>query len=859
MTLVSMPRAGNTDRKRVTFIKMAQDVFISYSSKDKQVTDAVCAALEVREIPCWMAPRDILPGTDWSEAILEAIVGSRIVVLVFSSASNDSPQVKREIERAIHHRINIIPFRVENILPSGAMEYFLSTPHWLDAFEHPIEQHIETLTVQVQRLLSRNTVIPAKVPDATTPLPQVQEIPLQTTNSEQTGQRKAVANNTSTNDEAFSNVPQSFTPFIGRVEQLQEWSALLLQPTTRLITIAGFGGMGKTRTALEIARRCRDDFGDGVWWVTLETATTGEEMIHRIAEQLRLHLKPQPTVREQLWDFHRDRDLLLVLDNLEQIRGTEASEVVQGLLNAGARVKCLVTSRRSLEISAEQLVELEPMPFRDAEALFVERARARKANFALTTQNATTVTDICHVLEGLPLAIEIAASLIVLLSPPQILKRLDDQLRLTTRDPGVPRRQQALRAAIDWSYDLLTEGTKTIFAQLSAFTGGFVFDAAEAICSGQDVLGSLLELRSFSLLRVETNTFTQQERLLMLRAVADYAAEKLSDSEVRRRHAEYFCIWAQDRAQLLRTPEEAEVLDELEAEFDNLRAAINWAAKHDPSLCANLALIFHQPLHLLGFWAEARGCLEKGWRALQQTGNESRSLYASLQFQLASLAHDAGDLANAKSQAQANLTAYRELQDSSGTARALNLLGLLATEAQDVESARCFLNEALALWPKDDEARFKTLNNLARLSARQGNTEEARRLYEEILAHRRSTGDLRGQAVALGNLGALSLGDMDYIQARRLYAESLQLWRALRDPLGTAVAINNLGELAVLDNNTGQAVTLFVHAERLFQELRSPYAEEPAQALQRLKVQEGAAEYEVLRQTAEQMAWEDVV
>jgi non-specific serine/threonine protein kinase len=805
---------------------------------------------------------------DWSEAIIEAIEASRVMVLVLSHASNESPQVKREIERAVHHRMPIVPFRVEEVFPSGAMEYFLSTPHWLNATSQP-EQHLEMLAAHVLRMLNR--IAPQQAAAGPEMLPTPPAIATSTQDQrdqdkeEQEVQKDQEQRGPEQQDAVRNNLPQSLTPFIGRCEQVQEWRALLTTPGMRLMTLAGFGGIGKTRTALQIAFLCVDDFADGVWWIPLDTVTTGDAMAQQIAEQLRLHLKPQPTVREQLWDFHRDRELLLVLDNTEQIQGSEASEVVEGLLDAGPRVKCLITSRRSLEIRGEHLVEMDPLPLSEAEALFLERARTRKSSFTLNEQNAATVSAICSRLEGIPLAIEIAASLIVLLSPAQVLKRLDDQLRLTARDPSLPPRQQALRAAIDWSYKLLTKNAQTLFAQLAVFSGGLTVEAAEEVCSGHAVLDGLLELRSHSLLRVETDELTQQERLVMLKVLNEYAVEKLAeekltDPDVRRRHAKYFCAWAQKYAEQLRTEGEAASLRELQAEFDNLRVALDWAVAHNGELAAQLALVFSQPLSLLGFWPEARQALEKGWGALQRSGAPNGEIAACIQFHLASLAVDIGDHVTARAQAEASLVTYCALDDSSGTARALNLLGLLATEDNDTQNASHFFEEALSLWPPEQETeRLKTLHNLARLAARQGDNHKARTLYAAILAQRRQSGDLRGQATTLGNLGALAQVERDYAGARSFYEESLHAWRTLRDPLGIAVALHNLGELAVSEHDAPRAVVLFVHAERMFHDLSSPYSAESANALEQLREHVGAEEYATLRRRAELTAWEDVL
>lgn len=664
------------------------------------------------------------------------------------------------------------------------------------------------------------------------------------------------------------NLPLPQTPFVGREAEVLSCIELLRQPSTRLLTLLAFGGMGKTRTALQIAELCFDDFKDGVWWVSLENATTGEEMIARIAEQLRVHLQPQPSVREQVWEFHRDRQLLLVLDNLEQIQGDEAAQVIHGLLNAGPRVKCLVTSRRALNMAAERVFELQPLPISDAETLFAQRASARKSSFALNEQNSADVEAICRTLEGVPLAIEIAASLIVLLAPKQILKKLDDQLKaLVARDPTLPPRQQALRAAIDWSYSLLPEPTQVLFAQLAVFAGGFMAEAAESICQCEqaDVFDGLLEIRNHSLLRAVTDESTQQERLTMLESVRSFACEKLQAtpdeySDSQRRHAEYFVTFVEEHAALLRTREEAVALAELEPEFDNLREALAWATAHDNELGARIALAFHQPLHFRGFWNEAREVLDAGWQAAEMLGEDGAVLRAWLRHHLASLAHDLGEIDSASNHAEKNLLEFRELHDATGEANALNLLALLATDNDDDDRAQQLCETALQLWPRSEpRGKAKTLHNLARLASRRGDLETARQRYEECLVERRRAGDARGEAETLGNLGVLAQKDGNIHQALNYYRKSLDLRRQLQDPHGIAIMLYNLAELAEMEESFERSMVLFIHADRIFEELRSAYAGAPARALVSIREKLGEAKYSELYNQASKAAWEDKV
>jgi len=550
------------------------------------------------------------------------------------------------------------------------------------------------------------------------------------------------------------------------------------------------------------------------------------------------------------------------------VQGDEAAEVIHELLNAGQRIKCLVTSRRGLNLASEQVVELAPLPQAEAQTLFAQRASARKASFAINEQNREDVAAICATLEGVPLAVEIAASLIVLLTPRQILKKLDDQLRvLVTRDPARPRRQQALRAAIDWSHDLLAEEVKKLFAQLAVFAGGFSIEAAEALCqcAQSDIFEGLLELRNHSLLRSIADESTQQERMTMLESVRSYAREKLRESDEEyslstRRHAEYFLEFVEEQNALLHTREEAEALYLMEAEFDNFRAALTWAEDNDAAICARLALAFHRPLHARGFWSETRQCLESGWQAGQALGEDGRKLRAQMRHALASLADDMGDPETARAQAEQNLEEWKKLNDAAGEADALNLLATLLTEADDMENAQKLCEAAMQRWPASHAVgRGKTLHNMARLASRRNDFDGAKALYEECLAERKRAGDARGQAVTLGNLGVLAQGRDDIPKARDFYTKSLELRRALRDRHGIAIMLHNLGELAEMNNDFELALVLFIHAERILSELQSPYAAAPQGMMNKLRGQMGDGDYDLLAAQMEAKAWEDFV
>lgn len=663
------------------------------------------------------------------------------------------------------------------------------------------------------------------------------------------------------------NLPLPLTPFLGREKEWQECKATLLEPETRLLTITGFGGMGKTRLAQRIAEECYDDFADGVWWVPLENAVTGDDMVQRIAEQLVKNLKPQPSVREQLWNFYRDRELLLVLDNLEQIPPSEVAQVLIGLLNAGSRVKILATSRRSLEIAPERVVELEPFAASEAESLFIERARARKASFVPSESNMADIEAICDRLEGVPLAIEIAASRVALLSPKQILQRLDDQFKLlVARDPSLPSRHAALRAAVEWSHHLLSNDAKVLFARLSVFADGFTVDAAEAVAQNADVsldvLDCLMELRNQSLLRRLGSQDSGEERLAMLESVREYAAEKLTGDETHRRHAGYYCTWACEQTGLLRTGEEAFAVESMETESDNLRAALHWSARNDAVLCARLALALHHYLYLRGHWEETNANLQKSWETLATVeGNgELLRLRAELRYQQAGLLQDIGEMARAIELAHESLERYREAGDACGAANTLNLLAGLAAAEKDHAAGRRYCNESLELWPENDFAgRGKTLHNLGRIEQGSGNLQEARRIYEEVLPLRRRSGDERGLAMTLSNLGMIAQQEDNYAEARDLYAQSLSIWRKLAQPPHIAILLNNIGDLELQENHSEKAMVFFIHARRIFTQLKSPYVAEVDSSLTQLKETLGEANYIRLYREAEEKAWENLV
>jgi predicted ATPase/class 3 adenylate cyclase len=689
-------------------------------------------------------------------------------------------------------------------------------------------------------------------------------------------------------DTLRTNLPVHLTTFVGRGKELTDLRGLLGKPETRLLTLTGPGGSGKTRLAHEVASDCAGSFRDGVWLVSLAELNEPENVLPQIAAAAQLSLLPDRDAREQLIAFLGERQLLLVLDSFEYVMG--ASLLLSDLLKSAPRVRILVTSRIALRLHGEQEYTLPPLRTPDPRVtppdqllqfdsvtLFVERARAVRAEFVLTASNAPAVAALCRQLDGIPLAIELAAAQVAEMSVAEVLEGLQSRLDLlSSESPDLPERHRTLRAAIDGSYCLLSPAEQRALQQLSVFAGGCARDGLQAV-GGPEAVAALRALRRHSMLTT-TETTAGRTRYVLLDMVRDYARSKLEEMPERardaaERHDEYYLQFAEARVALMRTRDEARALDELGEELDNLRAAMERAQLRQQSeRCARLALALYEPLHRRGFWEEARWRLQAGWAATSagpgaglptppDAAEDPRRLRAGISHHLASLAEDMGDLAEARRQAEESLALRRELNDPQSIADGLNLLGRLAFQADEPDAARDRFEEALQLLPGGDHPRRgRVLHNLGLLAGHRGDADEARQLYEESLAHLRTAGDLHDEARLLGDLGALAQGSAhDYAGARRLYQESLTLYRALGDRDGIAVMLNNLGELAELEGDVETATILLVHAERIFRDLGSVHAAVPAASLRRLAGQVGAERWSSLRAAAERATWEEAV
>jgi predicted ATPase/Tfp pilus assembly protein PilF/DNA-binding XRE family transcriptional regulator len=663
------------------------------------------------------------------------------------------------------------------------------------------------------------------------------------------------------------NLPTPLTPLIGRAEQVREVEKLLLGKELRLLTLTGPPGIGKTSLALEVARGAMGRFRDGVFFVSLAAVVDPDFVVAAIAHALGIPDKSTESLLGNLQQSLSNKQMLLVLDNFEQV--LDASPVVLELLGACPDVKVLTTSREALYVNGEQqfsvpplatadpahLPPIETLPTYPAISLFIERARAVKPDFALTEENVGAVAMICARLDGLPLAIELAAARIRMLSPQEMQARLDGRLLLLTGGSrNVPTRQRTLRAAIDWSYNLLNVGEQILFARLGVFVGGWTLSAAEAVCNAEhdlafDVQEGIESLLDKNLLKREEGA-GGESRFTMLETVRDYSVERLDLSKqkqaLEREHALYFMRLAEEAELFLTNTKQDEWFKRLDDEHDNIRTALRWVATNVEShlfsqSAGTQAWVQPKPgiphpieigLRIAGaiwrFW-QVRGYLSEGRARLQGLLSQvallpqlcSKEAKARALNGAGTLAHRQGDHAAAVSLLEDALALGKELEDKKGIALSLTGLGSVANEQGDYPAARSFHEQCLALRRElgDKDGIANSLNNLGVLAFYQGDYLSASSLYEQSLALRRELGDKGGIANSLNNLGLVASETGDYPSARSLHEQCLALMRELRDTWGIAYSLSNLGTLAYMQEDYHAARSLFLEGLELGREL----------------------------------------
>jgi predicted ATPase len=574
-----------------------------------------------------------------------------------------------------------------------------------------------------------------------------------------------------------------------------------------------------------------EEFDDGVFFVSLAAITDPELVPSAIAKSLAVKESPEQSPEERLEASLQQKRLLLILDNFEQV--LEAGPLVGDLVGACPNLKVLATSRIPLGLYGEQEYPVPPLEVPDpvrlpplerltqyeAVKLFVQRARAVKPDFEVTNESAPALAEICIRLDGLPLAIELAAARVRVLPPQQMLERLGNRLKLLkggARD--LPARQQTLRGTIDWSYDLLTEEEKALFWRLSVFSRGHTLEAAEEVCDPEgkldalEVVGSLLEK---SLLRREEGV-GGEPRFVMLETVHEYASEKLKESEeaekFKRAHAEYFLALADEADPELNGPHQVEWLQRLETEHDNMRAALSWAiGRQKDELGLRLAGALRQFWWTRGYDSEGRRWLE-GALAMEGRGSvESRAMALA---GVGALASHQGDFDRAEEALLEGLELLgrEETERSEVKLHLLLTLGHVELETEDYDKATRSFEESLSLSREEGNGwgLARSVMSLATVVHEQGDLERATELYEEGMDLFREQGDKLGLARCLNNLGLLMYSQGDLGRAAESTEESVSLLRELGAGADTAVGLCNLGWMVLLRNDIGRAADLFI-------------------------------------------------
>ncbi len=767
---------------------VAKSVFISYSTDDSASAEQMRDGLEagdgdVAGIPCWMAPRDIAPGLEYGSQIVAAIEECSVLVLLLSESSNRSRFVLNEVERAVSKNKIVIPVRIHNVTPSRSLEFFISNAQWIDAWQGALAAPLESLTAAIRTHLTPVTLSPSHPVTPPSPLRH--------------------------------NLPTPATPFIGRATELAAVAALLADPTVRLTTIVASGGMGKTRLALETGRRQlsqSERFADGVFFVPLAALAAPEHIVPAVAEGLGFQLKTGQQTRspeQQVCDYLEAKALLLILDNYEHL--LEGAGLVARLLQAAPRLHVLVTSRERLHLQGEQIYPIQGLEFRQtipeelsetpddaarytAVQLFAQSARRVQADFELRPAELNSLTRICRLVGGVPLALELAAGWVEMLPLAEIAEEIQRSLDfLETENRDVPERQRSMRAVFDYSWQRLSQPEQAALAQLSVFRGGCDRSAAEQVAGAS--LRILAALVAKSLVQVSAD----RVRYSIHELIRQYSAQALAllpetEGAARDRHSVYYAEKLRSLAAELMGGGQMAALTEIETEHENLRAAWDWAIQ------AGLLENTERAMESLCLFYEMRGRYQEGREACEVCV-EQKALQAEPAVYVRSLIW---------------------------LATFVQVLGQ-PTEVHEYLQQSLVLIESGALTSQEaDRSRAVMLMVLGSLAYVEGQGQKALEFYEQSLAlftalndpwHIAKVGLRLSRAMSVFNLsGDVRVWHKQLMEAREVAQRSLGIYRDLHDRAGIAESVSALGWIMHRSGAEDEALSLLQEALAIYEE-----------------------------------------
>ncbi|HEY7091856.1 MAG TPA: NB-ARC domain-containing protein, partial [Ktedonobacterales bacterium] len=631
-------------------------------------------------------------------------------------------------------------------------------------------------------------------------------------------------------------LPAERSAMVDRERESADLRALLERDDVGLVTLTGPGGAGKTRLALHVATEMEELFSDGVYFVQLANLTSADQVASALVKAVDARESAGGAL-EALKDFLRDKRTLILLDNFEQV--VDAAPILAELLASCPRLTLLVTSRRALRLRGEQELPVAPFSAPDPSAnlppedlaaypavdLFVRRAREVKPAFALTRANAKVVAQICARLDGLPLAIELAAARIKVLPPSALLARLERSLPLLTggaRD--LPARQQTMQDAIAWSYDQLAESEKRLFWRIAVTSGGRTLEAAEAIANVEGDLDTLTDMETL----VEVNLVNQEDgpggepRFRSLQIIREFAQERLKESgeeqALRDRHAGFFLTFAEEAAPYLTSAARWEWIERLGADYWNFVAALEWTLANRSEWCLRLAGALGWFWFVRGYIADGRSWVVRALTATdsaERTPERARALHWA-----AGLAFAQGDFAAAQEPDEQSVAIYRALGDQRGLAYGLHLSGAIVGQRGGPEALPA-LEESVKLFREvgDHWGLALATSGLGDGAMLTGDLARAHTLYEESLALYQEQGDIWGRATVLQSLALLVWTEGDLAAAGALYEESAQLARALGDKWDLARALTSAAAIALQQSDLARARIQATEALRLWREL----------------------------------------